>query len=181
MTKLSELDADKVAEEVNEWVQDQIGRLSFAIGVTDPAITGTVSGLSFAARIVVHYAQTGEEPGDAPIAEYLQTITEALYTAAHPEVYPTVATDYQERSKDPEYGIDCAIRSAVCRDAVSQKQAVPIAWLAALASLPIQTLRTYQARGNIKVDDGEVKAAEAIRWLEARGVPGIGRRTSNGD
>lgn len=175
MIRLSTLAPDAVAAEVAGWVQSQIFRLGLALGVTDPSSISHVGDVVHATRVLTHYAVTGEPPGDAPISGYLQSVVEALYTAAHPDVYTRVHGDWQDETADPEHAIDAVIRAALARDRISSGERVPLHWVSVLAGTPLQTLRQYAtpSRGELTtLRDGTITAHEASRWLSGRGVTG---------
>lgn len=140
---------------------------------------GTSIGL--AAYLLCHYAQTGEPPGDAPIAEYLQTYCEALYTR------PGDATSYDvpildHVSGEPTESHELVLVAAVARARIASNEPVSLLHLAVLSTagpvpLAYQSVRKLAASGEIQTT-GErgrnamtVSAAEATRWLQSRSVP----------
>lgn len=175
MIKLSQCDPNIVADEVSDWIDAQMFRLGLAIGVTDPIKPSHAGDITFSARVLTIYAQTGKPPGDAPVSDYVQSVVEVLYTAAHPDVYTSVHGDWEAKT-DPRHAIDCVVRAALARERLDGPipEPVPVAWLAALASLPVQTLRSYGSRGEIEITNGDVEPEEAKRWLSGRGVAGFG-------
>lgn len=170
MIRLSDLTPDDVAREVLDWCTSHLSSVAFACGLTDPIVAPGGS-LAHETRELVHYAQTGEIAGQ-PSAR-IQTIVEALYSGAHPDVYRYADVADMAGKAEPEHAIDVVIRAALARELIETGQRVPVAWLACLASLPVQTLRTYGARGEIQIRDGDVTAKRAAEWLSARGVTGF--------
>lgn len=173
MIRLSDLTPDDVAREVTDWATAHLSSLAFAVGITDPIVAPGGS-LAHEVRELVRYAQTGELDGSP--AGRLQTVVDALYTTAHPSASMGLdAADAAGRG-EPEHAIDVVIRAALARDALSHWRTapVPVSWLAALAGLPVQTLRTYGARGELEVGGGKVGVSAARLWLSGRGVAGYG-------
>ena len=168
------LDPAAVGAEVEAWVLDHVRTLLFALGAMDTAIQPAVADCRLAARELTAYAQghpdacadCGHEP-----AEYIQSVVEALYTAAHPSVYRSVDGDWSSRD-DPEHAIDAVLRVAMARDRLSSvvQTAVPLAWLAPWTGTTVKRLRNLAAAGEITVVDGDVEPDEAIRWLSGRGI-----------
>lgn len=170
---LSELDPKAVAEEVCGWVLDRANRLLFALGESASAHHLQQSDLGLSVRELVLYAQEGAPHcADATPGDYVQTVVEALYTAAHPGVYPTVEGDWSS-NEEPEHAIDVVIRAALARERLSSRGSTPIGWLAPLGGCSVKRLRNLGALGEIKISDNEVPNAEARRWLESRGVKGL--------
>lgn len=171
--RLSDLSPDAVAAEVWGWVQGHVGRLLMH-GEVPPTTWELARMAVHAVATLTHWAQHGGEL-DATPAEYLQSVAELLWTAAHPDVYSSVDTIGEDRD-DASRAINVVIRAALARDRIGGPPGrVPLHWLAALASIPYSSLRTYVARGELEAVRGEgVRCSDARRWLEARGVPGFG-------
>lgn len=174
MIKLSTLTPQSVADEVLGWLRNHVGNLLFVAGNPDHYAVELPGGsLRYETLALTHYAQTGELPdGDTSAAGYLQTVVEALYAAAHPDVYPRVEGEWQRTGSDPEHAIDCVLRAALARDTIARGQPVPLGRLCALVELPVNTLRRYAHRGEISATDGAMDAAQAREWLSGRGVAG---------
>lgn len=81
-----------------------------------------------------------------------------------------------EERDEPTRAIDVVMRAALARDALSGPGRVPLAWVASLIGVTCAHMRVLAAREKMDVVDGRASCAEMRRWLEARGVPGIGRR-----
>ena len=168
MIQLSDLDPEAVADEVCDWIAGHIGSLTMhqLEGVGDAVLLHH----RHAVLELTRYAQHGPPHcGDARPADYVQSVVEALYTSAHPDVYGSVEIA-AARSDDPERAIDVVIRAALARDRIEIGHRVPVGWLATLAGVSGRRLRNLQALGEIKARDGEVTAREARRWLSGRGI-----------
>lgn len=172
MIRLSDLTPAAVAREVTDWATALLSRVGFLGGITDPLVAPGGS-LAHEARELTHYAQTGQLDGSP--AGRLQTVLDALYTTGHPGASTGLdVADAAGTGGESQYAIDVVLRAALARDTLDQGRRVPVAWLAALASLPVATARTYGSRGELDVRDGTVAAREARRWLSGRGVAGYG-------
>lgn len=175
MIKLAELDPVAVAEEVTGWVTGHIFNLAFQIDPSLPLRWPTPlsnTGLGLAVRELTAYAQHGPPHCDdaGGPAEYLQTVIEALHTSSHPDGYARAETTAQGRG-EPEHAIDVVIRAALARETIERGVGkVPLAWLGAIAGLPVATMYVYVSRGELKANDGDVTCREARRWLSGRGV-----------
>lgn len=176
MIRLAELDPVAVAREVCGWIIEHVGRVIFHVG--HPDVTWPTDGiehtdLSLSVQELTRYAQSGPPHcGDATPGDYAQTVVEALWTAAYPGAYEGADLDAALGRGEPEHAIDVVLRAALARERLEHgaRGRMPVAWLAALAGLPVQTLRTYQARGELAATDGEVTCSDARRWLSGRGI-----------
>lgn len=171
MIRLADLDPRAVAEEVVGLVLNHAVRL---LGHPPVDLSQSIGLLDLRVSVVTltRYAQQGGELDAAP-SDYVQSVVEALYTAAHPDVYSSVEGDWQ-RSEEPRHAVDVVIRAALAREIVdSGVGTVPVAHLAALASLSYQAARRCVMSGELQADDGSVRVPVARRWLVAREVPGV--------
>lgn len=188
MIKLTDLDPQSVADEVAGWVRAHIYRLAFPM--TAP-IQLDLLDLRHAVAELTAYAQHGPphcEDAGGP-AEYVQTVVEALYSAAHPDVYGYVETVWQRAGDDGEqHAIDVVLLAATGRERIERGlEAVSLPELAALAGVSVKTLRNLGSRGELAITGGErgvrgssgVQPDEARRWLSGRGVE-VGRRGLTG-
>jgi hypothetical protein len=174
MTRLQDLDPQAVADETVGLVLAHIHSLAFMIGHTEPIPATGTSSLGYETVELTRYAQQGPphcNDGGGP-SGYMQTITGALYSAAEPSVYSQAKTVFDRREGECETAIETVLLAAAARDAIAQRQRVPIKWLAALAGLGTQYLKNLISRGELEGASGEVKAGAAKRWLSGRGVPG---------
>jgi hypothetical protein len=103
----------------------------------------------------------------------LQSVAEVLWSAAHPGVYEQSSLSDLAGEGEAESAIQLVMRAALARDLVDRRQPVPIAWLAALGACSVKRARNLGSAGELAVDGGEVRAAEARRWLGVRGVRGL--------
>lgn len=169
MIKLSTLTPEAVADEVIGWVSSHVMSLCFVAGITDTI--GVPGGsLAHEVRELTRYALTGELDG-SPTGR-IQTVAEALYGAAHPDVYPRVEGDWAEDAKDPERAIDAVIRAALARQTIADGEPVPVRWLCVLAEVPVAYCRVLLSREGLASKGGTVTARRAREWLGARGVAG---------
>lgn len=171
---LASLDPSALADEVWGWVVAHVGRLIGYDDMTDVQQARGRMHVRHSVAVLCHYAQHGGAL-DAHPADYVQSVAEILWTAVHPAVYSDADTIADARG-EPTEAIDVVLRAALCRDALSgPADTVPIAWLAALGGVSVQTARTYQGRGVLgDVEAGQVLADAARRWLASRNVPGFG-------
>lgn len=172
--QLSDLTPAGVAEQVGQWITEHVVSTLLRIDPsTDlPHLPGWqgIDGAR-AAHVLTHYAQTGEPPGDAPIAEYLQSVGEALWTAADPAVYSLVPYPWSEGAGEPDSAIAVVLCAVQCREGLQSGSAVSVRELAALASVREATIRQLSSRGDgPPVRDGAVAAKAAREWLSGRGI-----------
>lgn len=182
--RLTEIDPSAFARELVERVRDHhVTRLIFDVDQSaDVRLHGLGGNLELAAHLLAHYARTGEPPGDAPVSEYLQTYCEALYMRpADSGTYDVPPLD-QVRG-EPAAAHEVVLVAAVARDMLEQGEPVSLLHLAVLsgaseAPVSYQHVRRLAAAGEIRTSGEKgpavrsVSAAEARRWLGARGVPG---------
>lgn len=186
--RLRDLDPQTFARELVERVQGHYTtRLMFDL---DPDVRiewrrvgwqGTNLGL--AALVLCHYAKTGEAPEDAPIAEYLQSYCDALYTRpADAGMYEVPVVDQVEGDVVEDH--DRVLVAAVARDHIAHRRAVSLRELAVLSEAGESPVSYARARnlassGEIVTNGARgrgarnVEAKDAKRWLGARGVPGF--------
>jgi len=120
---------------------------------------------------LTRYAQRGD-PLDADVHEYLVSLI------------PLDAPEIDDLSSDVDGPLALVCQAALAREAIDGGHRVGTVWLAALAGVTPLRVRQLAAAGEIAAqlvesDRGreryEVKAAEARRWLSARGVLGFAR------
>lgn len=183
MVKLADIDSKTFARSITDRVLHfHSWGLLTAIGPAaepSPRIEG-LGNVGLAALVLCHYAQTGEEPGDAPIAEYLQSYCEALYTRAGDAGSYDVPPLDQARG-EPQHEHELVLLAAVGRDLLSAGSPVSLLQLAAISDTPYQSVRRLAASGEIAREPrSPVPAEEARRWLASRGVAGFREEVTAG-
>lgn len=183
--RLASLDPVEVARDVCRWVIAHVESITFHLG--QPAVSWgrapESTGLGLSVQELTRYAQAGSPHCDdaGGPREYLQTVAEALYSAAHPDVYSSAseAWPWSELRTEPEHAIEVVMLAANGRESLTAAPArsrVSYREIAALAGLSEVSIRKLVASGELRGDDGQVTPASAVRWLGARGVPGFGGR-----
>lgn len=177
--RLSDIDPAKCAEQaVTELLTrvQSVTHLGPGIEVTAISRTGkkprpasssdwASTGIGLATHAVAVYAITGQEPDDAPIGDYLQTITEARDRRVQP---------WERGARDPVREIDVVLCAAVGRLALAALEPISTRCLAALAGLRKQSIKQMASRGDgPPIHDGWVPYRQAREWLSGRGVPGL--------
>jgi len=124
--------------------------------------------------VLAHYATTGVPPhgGYASLDEYLQGMACSLYLAAENEGDKSPDIELVA-NPETEWGI--VLLAARARLLIHRRQPVTLAALAALASVSPSRLRQLVASDELPTDGGKparVKAADAKKLLDARGVAG---------
>lgn len=178
--RLRDLDPEVVAREIVGWVGDHIAALSVALspaivtphGMTPDAWRSTDVGL--AAYVLTVYAQTGVAPDDAPVAEYMLSIGQALWTAAHPAVYQAVPYPWGEGAGEPVEAVDVMLCAVQARQTLASEGRISVRELAVLGGIAEQSLRRFSSRGGgPRVAAGSVECGEAREWLLGRGLEGV--------
>lgn len=169
--RLSELDAEKVADEAHTAVVGHAHRLAFASGFELREGAG-VSDVRLAVHQLCVYAQCGVYPEHRRelLGEYQQSVAEALYTSAtHYEVQDL------DREADPSTPWGLVLRAGRARELIEEGEPVPADWLATLASVDAGYVRQLLSSGELRANRKRgpyrrlyVSAAEARRWLTAR-------------
>jgi hypothetical protein len=83
------------------------------------------------------------------------------------------SSEQWEREGEPRTPLETVIYSALARFRVEHGAKVPVAWLAALGSCSVKRLRNLGAEGRIKIEEGNISASVATKWLQNRSVPGF--------
>jgi hypothetical protein len=109
---------------------------------------------------------------DAPVQEYLVSLIPLWSSVAGG------ATDIDglQAEADPETPLGLVVCAAVARELLELGRSISAVQLAALACLSATQVRQLARSGELVLDDGEIAAKEARRWLGARGVPGFARK-----
>lgn len=181
MIKLSEIDPQTLAVETLRRAYDDAHRVLMELSpmsVVDPITSGgaslwaaveaspTSSVAGHAIVALTHYAQSGA-PLDADVHEYCVSLIpvagEALDDVSEP---------------DPRTPLGLVVSAALAREAIDRGLSVPLPRLGHLAGIGGSGMRMLVQRGELARDeDDRIAAADARRWLDARGVPGY-RRTA---
>lgn len=173
MTRLASIDPAAVAREVVGWAADHLSILATSLSNhSDLALPDEWSStdIGLAAYVLAHYAQTGDAPTDAPVREHLKSVA-LLWTVAHPG--SVVTPPWELRVPSLATSLDLVLTAVTGREAIAAGDDVSTSQLAALAGITYESARKQGMRRELDVHDGHVTAAEARRWLRARGVPGI--------
>lgn len=188
MTRLQDIDPERLAEEVHGWLTAYRWRLDMAISITGgdtryPPTTWQTSDAGRAVHQVAVYAKTGVPPEyrQELLPEYLQTIGEAVWTAPHPGVYSAVPFPWSPGAGEPQTDLDVVLTAAVGREWIDEGRPVTQLMVACLAGLTTGAVRNLIAAGELKADARDeddarvrlIEAEEAARFLAARGVPGV--------
>lgn len=121
---------------------------------------------------VATYAQVG---GFEMPHEDLNLLVKTVYCPPDP-LSGLRSSDQWERESEPRSQLETVIYAALARFRVESGAKVPVAWLAALGSCSVKRLRNLGAEGRIKIDEGNVGATVAYKWLQNRSVPDFERR-----
>lgn len=182
--RLADLDPAAVAAEVVEAVRVHIGRLAFALAPAHEWIerttTGSFSTLALTVEDLTRFAQTGATAdwGDAEGArDALIEVCGALYSrAGEPGTFGVGEIEDVIEDADPS-AVGLVLRATWARLSITSGESVSTAEVAALAGLNPRAVRQLVEAGELaaRKRDGDltVTAAEARRWLGARGVPGF--------
>lgn len=184
MTRLAEIDADEFASDVVRRIEEHVSSLAIALGrlVTwrslhgeDASADWRATEIGRAAAALCRYAQTGDPAHVEGLPhEYLISMV-PLWTS--PGARGTIDLPWEDLSgSGPEEPLEVVTLAADGRMRLGEGQPVPVRQLAALAGVQESSLRTMASRRRkLRVSGGEVMAADAQRWLGARGVPGCAR------
>lgn len=188
MTRLQDIDPEKLAEEVHGWLTSYRWRLDMAISFSGgdtryPPTTWQSSDAGRAVHQVAVYAKTGTPPEHRQelLPEYLQSIGEAVWQAPHPDVYQMVPFPWDAGAGEPSTDLDVVLVAAVGREWIGEGRPVTQLMVACLAGLTVQSVRDLISAGELAAtarDEGDkrvrlIEADEARRWLSGRGVPGL--------
>jgi hypothetical protein len=177
--RLRDLTPQSVGDDVYRLVQDHVTSLLLAL---DPSAvwktSPETSTLRWDTQLLVGYAQKGLPATDWPdhgcALDALQSVCAALYSqAGDPGTFGVGAL---ETEADPDSAIGVVLLAAHARQRISPRYArepVPVRELAALAGVDPGHVRLLARQGELAVEDGHVRPAEARRWLSGRGVEGF--------
>lgn len=170
--KLAEIDPEHVAktewsralEAVHSELQSLAPRSTYtlSLGETDPDWAASIYG--HAVYCLARYAKRGE-PLDASVHEYCVSLIgpgdKALDLAS-------------DGDRDPDTELAVVVVAALARAKIEARRRVTVRELATLAGVTNVYVRKLARDGELTMLDGEFRAAEAKRWLGARGVAGFG-------
>ena len=186
--RLRDIDPEATARQVVEWISAHLTAVGMALspsvevratdlsgeprGLTGAAWRNTDAGR--AAYVLAVYAQSGQVPDDAPVAEYMLSLGQALWSAPHPGVFAAVPYPWGDGAGEPVEAVDVILCAVQARETMATEERVSVRELAALASIGEHSLRRVSSRGDgPRVDGGSVDCGEARRWLSGRGVAGV--------
>jgi hypothetical protein len=171
--KLSDIDADELAQETLRSALDRVRRIllavapfsSFAITDTDQKPIQTsrpVDSVAGAAVVALtRYAQSGDGLEDQ-VSEYCISLIPVAPDALNEQGEP-----------DPKTALGLVVSAAIARERVSHGLDVTTSQLAHLASVTPGYIRQLVANGELPAARNEIAAKDAARWLGARGVAGF--------
>lgn len=174
--RLSTLDASAVADEVIDRVTNHVTTLLLALdhSCTWSIPESAVCLLRHEASWLATYAQRGLPVGDwtdhGCAADALVSVCASLYSQAG---RPGAIGGPEDVDVDPTEPVDIVLLAAQARIRIDRRGRVPVRELACLASVDPDHVRLLGRKGEIEVEDGEIRAAECRRWLSARGVEGL--------
>lgn len=169
--RLDQIDPAAVGAEVTRLVLEHLQTAAFHVGA-EVHVTGP-SSVGYSAALLADWAKRGTngEEWDAGMAwDAVQHVCEVLYSQAGvPGTFDggAIQSSIDAEPSDP---IDVVLLAAWARVLIAQRQPVPVRALAALGSCSEKRLRNLGSAGEIEIARGDVKPAEAKRWLGARGV-----------
>ena len=170
---LSELDPQAVAADVVRLVIEHLHVTG------DPSETTEIGATAHALAL---YAQRGLPVWDwtdhGCASDACLSLFSALYSRAAGEQLGGGITDLPD-DLEPDDAIGVVLLAALARIRIDQGADVALRELAVLSGLSRRQLQHLAASGEIEATDGRVEAADATRWLAARGVPGFGQPSGN--
>jgi hypothetical protein len=193
--RLSQIDPEDLAKEVEDhvviYVQKLLLRLTPGYSVRMGARHGDTD-LSLSTRDLAAYAVRGD-PLDAPVEEYVQSLVEALWprpvdegTYHTPELSEALESNLDSLEDNLANRVSLVVAAAEARQSLAQGDGIDAAELGALAGCTEDHVRlvlrsepsplAQEKNGDSRDPLIRVTAQSAIAWLEARGVPGFGRR-----
>ncbi len=183
LPRLSQLDPATVADATVRLVQEHVLRLvQFGLGDATAEVITSGASLRLTTALLVRYAQTGEDrearsasKAAALQRDRIQAVCEALYSQAGvPGTFGGGDLDVAESAKgEPTEPIGVALVGAWARAQLGAGQPLSTREVAVLASLSVRAIQQASLDGEIELHNGQVKAAEARRWLSGRGVTGL--------
>jgi hypothetical protein len=178
--RLAAIDGAALGEEAHQRCQEYVTQLCVRVGAVHGTMgTGLLddgSTLRHAVRTLTGYAQ-GLHGLDAPVAEYLQTIGEALWIRPidgpvyqTPEIDATMRGDLDELQDDLAGRLCVVMVAATGREAIEHGKRVTVAQLAALLGYTSRYVTMLAVEGRIRLsgDPLTCSATEAKRVLAER-------------
>jgi hypothetical protein len=181
--KLAELDPRDVGARAARALVDHVGRAASQLG---PSYTVRVDGgdpassdVALTMRALTEYAQRGLPVWDWTdtdmVADALISALSALYGSPCGDLTGTAA-DPSDVDLDPSEPLTLAIAAADARLRIDTGFPVTARDVGALAGISGQGVRRYLRSGELEASNDRpqrIAAADAARWLAARGVPGF--------
>lgn len=171
--RLRDIDPVAFGEEVVRLVTDHAVSLLMQI---DPSATWSIPHgilLQSEARMLAMYAHRGligDWTNHGNAADAYVSLCNALFTQAG---RPHEIGDVPDDDLDPTDPIGIVLLAAKGRIRIDRRERVHVRELACLAGVDPDHVRLLGRKGEIEIEDGEVRAAECRRWLGARGVDGL--------
>ncbi|WP_394849614.1 hypothetical protein LZC95_19455 [Pendulispora brunnea] len=182
--KLADLTPENVGREMADLVEHFVGRLVFGLApkLTVVRESDDASNVQWAGELLTHYAQRGLDatdwPDDGCAIDAIQEACSLLYSCAgKPGTFGV--GDLLEDGDVEETPIGLVLVGAFARHKLAARKDVTPRELAVLVGMSAANVRLLARNGELKIEDGKIPHADAARWLEARGVPGFGRRGRN--
>lgn len=172
LPRLADIDPAQLGTEVEQRFRDHLHSQAMALGLGAIRIEEQEgrqpgeSDLGLSVRWLAQYARSGGTL-DASVHEYLISLI-PLWSSAEGHA----PTDL-EGEADLSTPLGVVMAAALARERIAEGRAVPVRWLAALAGLSRTQLYKLHEGGELGIDDAEVAAKEAKRWLSGRGVAGF--------
>lgn len=183
--RLSDIAPDTLARDITAALAHHVSRLAAPLS---PGLIVHVdgphgdAGIALTAADLARYAR-GEGGLDDIVESYAVELVPLLNNPLTPSTNPLppvltawLAGEVNVSELDPDSIPDrlaLVLTAALGREAVETGQPVTVAQLAALAGMDPNSVRRLARSGELPVDDGEVPATDARRWLVARGVRGL--------
>ena len=179
--RLADLTPDSVADNAHDAALGHTQRLAFALGYDLAPGGAGLSDIRFACRVLTVYAQTGQPPNDAPVAEYYLSLL-PLYSSPSEQDSPTEIPGPEGAEPSTPWGL--VLRACLVRDKLADDDDVTPAELAVLASVNPDAIRKLIRAGEItersKRDSSTsgsptamIPARAAKQWLSGRGIKGF--------
>lgn len=176
--KLNELSRAQVIQDFQDTLARHVARLCFASGLVIDESHFRDAG--YTAGSLLDYARHGlkgeslDWPDDSCALDALQSVCALLYSQAGvPHTFGGGPLDELDSDDPREWGIaGLVVVAAHARYRVETGEAISLAELAALGSLTDRQVRTLASTGEIVAigKPRRVAAADARRWLQARGA-----------
>lgn len=168
--RLSEIDPEQLAETEHRRAVDRVHSLllalaplsNYTLALGDGGWRGSVYG--HAVYCLARYAKHGAAL-DADVHEYCVSL-----------IGPGDHALDDSGAPDPSTDLGMVVAGALAREKLADggRRKVTVRELSILGGVDPNHVRLLGRKGEIEIDDGEIRASEARRWLSGRGVPGFG-------